>query len=189
LSKSKSKNETPAYTTPQFMGSKDLQAAYDGWYYTILGAGGDPVPWIQGTTQTFIERGIGKPVAWYYTTGAEVNAFAGDGVAGQDRFQDDLAILMFPLDGLGGDLSYFRLANAQRHQWFYDVINNMRPVELEEKEVEEEVDLYVWQDDVMDRAMELMEERYSNVRLTSAQFSKCLDELLDELASEAEVNA
>ena len=41
----------------------NLQEAYNGSYYTILGAGGDLQEWVDGYNQMLAEEGIGKPKA------------------------------------------------------------------------------------------------------------------------------
>lgn len=103
----------------------DLEPAYQGSYYTILGAGGDLDEWVVGVTGLLTEVGIGTPTAWFLTAGAAVNEYAGDNVEPRDQFQPDLPILMFPLDGLDiGKLAMFKIQMGDR--WFDDVIDNMR---------------------------------------------------------------
>lgn len=102
--------------------SQDLQAAYDGSFYTICGAGGDAQEWVEGYEKALEHEGIGKPVEWLQTSGACINLFAGDN---HDPFSDDLNILLFPLEGLEvGKLAMFKLAMQDR--WFDDIIDNMR---------------------------------------------------------------
>lgn len=101
-----------------------LSDAERGSYYTILGAGGDLDEWVVGYERLLVEQGIGRPVTWYSTTGAAVNAFTRP-TDPRDRFADDLTILLFPLDGLNvGALAMFKLAMTDR--WFDDVVANIR---------------------------------------------------------------
>lgn len=104
----------------------DLEAAYAGSYFTILGAGGDLNEWIEGITDVLAEKGIGAPQGWFTTTGKDINEFAEarGNVAYHQHFQDDLTVLMFKLDGLdGGKLAMFKIIAAAR--WFDDVVDNM----------------------------------------------------------------
>jgi hypothetical protein len=104
----------------------DLQAAYDGSWYFIAGAGGDLQEWVTGIEGVLAEQKIGKPTGWFQTTGAEVNVFAGEGVRENDKFLPDLVCLLFPLDGLKvGALAMVKIRMQDR--WFDDVIDNMRP--------------------------------------------------------------
>jgi len=108
-------------TMPTMMNATELQKAYEGSYYAILGAGGDLAQWTEGYEGLLAEEGIGKPAEWFQTTGAAVNQFAG----GSDPFEKDLTILLFPLDGLEtGKLAMFKLRMEDR--WFDDVVQNMR---------------------------------------------------------------
>lgn len=105
----------------------DLGAAKNGSYYTVVGCGGDLQEWVTGIESALADAEIGNPTAWFQTTGAEVNAFAATfhgRIRCADKFQDDLTILMFPLDGLNvGRLAMFRLQMEDR--WFDDIIGNM----------------------------------------------------------------
>lgn len=119
------------------MKAADLTAAREGSYYTIAGAGGNLNQWVEGYEKALAEAGIGKPVGWYQTTGAKVNEFRrttagrGDDVHADDKFQDDLTLLLFPLDGLNvAKLAIFKLEWQDR--WFDDVVDNMRMVEVVE---------------------------------------------------------
>lgn len=105
----------------------DLAKAEAGSWYTIRGAGGDLAEWVTGITELWEKEGVGTPAAFYRTTGATVNAYAGgpDVVAEDDRFKDDLTILLIPLDGLDvGRLAILRLRMGDA--WFDDVVANMR---------------------------------------------------------------
>lgn len=103
----------------------DLVTAEKESWYTIAGAGGDPQEWVDGVEKLLAEEGIGKPVAWYRSTGKDVNAQAGSGVCPNDQFQESLAFLLFPLTGLHvGKLAMFKLQMQDR--WFDDIVDNMR---------------------------------------------------------------
>lgn len=116
------------------MEKADLQKAYDGSYYTIAGCGGDLNEWVEGYEEWLAEAGVGKPVEWLITTGADVNRFrllqsGGTRLFPDDEFEGALTFLMFPLDGLGiGKLALFKMEHGDR--WFDDVISNMRVVEI-----------------------------------------------------------
>ena len=99
----------------------DLQAAYKGSYYTIIGAGGDLQEWVDGYNKLLEEQGIGKPQAWFKATGAQVNKEFG--LTGNEAFKARLHLLFFPLDDLDmGKLAIFKLREGDR--WFDDVIDN-----------------------------------------------------------------
>lgn len=105
------------------LSASELAKADAGSMYTILGAGGDLDDWVNGLTAALVDKGIGTPVAWYSTTGAEVNAYTRPANP-RDAFQDDLTVLMFPLDGLDvGRLAMFKLAMGDR--WFDDIVANI----------------------------------------------------------------
>ena len=105
----------------------DLNIAYDGSYYTILGAGGELAEWTEGYEKSMVKNGIaedGKPIEWFKTTGASINAYAKPKRA-RDYFPDDLVVLMFKLDGLNvGKLAMFKMQMQDR--WFDDVVDNIR---------------------------------------------------------------
>jgi hypothetical protein len=106
---------------------QDLQQARDGSFYTILGVGGDQSEWTAGYEGWMAEAEIGKPVRWYVTSGAAVNAQRCREIGfvrESDCFPDDLTILLFPLDGLEiGRLAIMKLRLGDR--WFDDVLDNM----------------------------------------------------------------
>ena len=109
----------------------DLGFADAGSWYTIVGAGGDLQEWVDGVEKLLAEKGIGKPTAWYQTSGKDVNEYARP-TRNQDAFQEDLTFLMFPLDGLKvGKLAVFKLAMQDR--WFDDITANMRGLADEEE--------------------------------------------------------
>jgi len=102
----------------------DLVTAFEGSYYTILGAGGDLNQWVAGYTDMLQAAGCGTPGHWYTTTGQAINEYAATKGTVTDPFQPDLTALMFPLVGLnGGILAMFKLQNGDR--WFDDIVNNM----------------------------------------------------------------
>lgn len=101
----------------------DLKKAYDGSYYTILGAGGSLDDWINGYEELMEKAGIGKPTEWVKTTGGAINDYARPSKA-RDFFHSDLVVLMFPLDGLHtGKLAMFKMQMEDR--WFDDIADNM----------------------------------------------------------------
>ena len=98
-----------------------IEQAYDGWYYTILGAGGDLDEWMEGLQEIFEEQGIGKVKQWYHTTGKVLNDKWN--LRGGNRFKNDLSILMFDYEGMDvGKLAIFKLRAGDR--WFTDIIDN-----------------------------------------------------------------
>lgn len=102
-----------------------LDEAMTGSWYTIAGCGGDLNAWTAGYEELMAKEGIGKPIAWYWTTGAAINEFAGSVKNPDQRFGPDLTVLLFPLDGLNvGKLAMFKLAMQDR--WFDDIVENMR---------------------------------------------------------------
>ena len=106
----------------------NLKEAYKHSYYTIIGAGGDLQEWVDGYEDWLNEQGIGKPVEWLTCKGKDVNEEFG--IIGDNRFQSDVTLLFFPLDGLNiGKLAIFKLMHGDR--WFDDVIDNS--VEVEEE--------------------------------------------------------
>ena len=106
----------------------NLKEAYKHSYYTIIGAGGDLQEWVDGYEDWLNEQGIGKPVEWLTCKGKDVNEELG--IIGDNRFQSDVTLLFFPLDGLNiGKLAIFKLMHGDR--WFDDVIDNS--VEVEEE--------------------------------------------------------
>lgn len=106
------------------MNATSHQDAYEGSYYTILGAGGDLGEWVADYNKLLAEEGIGTPTSWSKTTGESINNYAATHGEVTDPFKDDLTILTFPLDGLHvGKLALFRLRMEDR--WFDDIIDNM----------------------------------------------------------------
>lgn len=102
----------------------NLRDAEQGSYYTIVGAGGSLDEWVTGYEKILEEAEIGKPVEWFTTTGAAVNSHTSP-TNEHDAFPDDLAFLLFPLDGLDvGKLAMFKLRMQDR--WFDDIVDNIR---------------------------------------------------------------
>jgi len=100
----------------------DLGIAYEGSWYTIIGAGGDLKEWMNGYEELMKKQGIGKPSGWYTFSGSDVNITFRP--IGHHRFKSDLTFLAFPLDGLDiGKLAIFKLQMQDR--WFDDIIDNM----------------------------------------------------------------
>lgn len=111
------------------LSSSQLSQAYEGSYYTIVGAGGDLDEWVEGYHQRLEESGVHRPKAWFKTNGLEVNAFAMSQrrfVRPEDLFRSELVFLMFSLEEIsaGGKLALFKLRMGD--VWFDDMINNMR---------------------------------------------------------------
>ena len=111
--------------------SEDLQDAFDGSYYTIIGTGDPLDEWVTNYEKLLEEKEIGKPVERFTTTGDSVNAFAvktnGGLIQSGDRFQPGLTFMLFPLTGLStGRLAIFKMMMQDR--WFDDIIQNMRVV-------------------------------------------------------------
>lgn len=105
-----------------------LQKAFEESWYFIAGTGGALADWVNGYEDLMEKAGIGKPLKWLQTTGAQVNALAasnGDEIAERDRFQPDLICLLLSWEGLHvGKLAMFKIQMQDR--WFDDVIQNMR---------------------------------------------------------------
>lgn len=99
----------------------NLKSAYNGSYYTITGAGGDLQEWIDGYNGMLKEQGIGQPKEWFTCKGTDINREYS--LTGDNRFQDDLTFLFFPLDGLDGPkLAVFKIRMEDR--WFDDIVDN-----------------------------------------------------------------
>ena len=102
---------------------KELDDAYNGSYYTIVGAGGDLNEWVEGYEEMLNEQGIGTPEFWITFNGRDVNNKYD--LSGDNRFNNSLTFLAFPLDGLNvGKLAMFKLRMGDR--WFDDIIDNSR---------------------------------------------------------------
>lgn len=106
------------------LGTQNIEQAYNGWYYTILGAGGDINEWTDGYQKLCNEEKIGTIPQWYKTTGKVLNDRWN--LKGDNRFNDDLSILMFTYEGMNiGKLAIFKLKMGDR--WFNDIIDNSIP--------------------------------------------------------------
>jgi hypothetical protein len=106
------------------MQTANLAEAYAGSFYTISGAGAPLEDWEAGMNGLLEQNEIGKPSAWFQTTGRDVNKFAAARGTVTNPFQDDLTIIMFPLTGLAGaKLSIFKVMAGDR--WFDDLVDNM----------------------------------------------------------------
>ena len=98
-----------------------LRAAYEGSYYTIEGAGGDPQEWKDGIGSALREQGIGEVTKWISFTGKDMNDEFN--LTGSNRYPDSLHFLAFPLDGLDiSKLAMFKLMMGDR--WFDDIVDN-----------------------------------------------------------------
>lgn len=109
----------------------DLDAAYNGSYYTIIGVSADEFDkWVNLYKDALAEAKIGEPVKWFIATAEAVNGHFGLKPRKSDQYPafpagKDFNLLMFPLDGLNiGKLAMFKIANGDR--WFDDVIDNRR---------------------------------------------------------------
>ena len=107
--------------------NETLRKAYDGSYYTILGAGGDLQEWKDGYALMLKERGIGIISKWIEFTGKDMNDEFH--LTGTNSYPNDLHCLAFPLDGLDtGMLAMFKLQMGDR--WFDDIVDNDRRRQL-----------------------------------------------------------
>lgn len=98
-----------------------FEEMYNGWYYTITGAGGSLEEWVQGYNEMLDEQGIGTPEYWVTFKGADMNQYYG--LTGDNRYIDGLNFLAFPLNGLNTSrLAMFKLKMADR--WFNDICDN-----------------------------------------------------------------
>lgn len=98
-----------------------LDKAYNGSYYTIIGAGGDLQEWKNGYQELLNKEGIGTIKEWITFTGADMNNKYQ--LKGDNAYPNDLTFLAFPLDGLNiGKLAMFKLRMEDR--WFDDIVDN-----------------------------------------------------------------
>ena len=103
------------------LNNENIDQAYDGWFYTILGCGGDPKEWMHEYQKLLDYEKIGQVHQWYKTTGKVLNDKWD--LTGNERFKDDLSILMFDYKGMNiGKLAIFKLKMCDR--WFTDIIDN-----------------------------------------------------------------
>lgn len=123
LSKYNSKNESFEDDKKNILVETNsmLKKAYDGSYYTIVGAGGDINEWKQGYQDLLDKEGIGKIKEWVEFTGDDMNKEFQ--LTGDNAYEPDLHFLAFSLDGLNvGKLAMFKLRMQDR--WFDDIVNN-----------------------------------------------------------------
>lgn len=119
------------------MEKANLAQAYEGSYYTIVGAGGDLAEWQTGVEEELVKRGIGKPAAWFQTTGGAINDYAAEHGEVTDPFPKDLTCILFSLAGLdGAKLATFKLMAGDR--WFDDIVQNMVETADDDDEDDEE---------------------------------------------------
>lgn len=94
---------------------------YSGSAYTIIGAGGSEKEWEDGYQDILDQNDIGKISRWYSFTGKAYNEKYS--LNRNNRYQDNLHFLAFPLDGLDiGKLSMLRLQMGDK--WFDDLVDN-----------------------------------------------------------------
>ena len=115
--------------------NEKLRKAYEGSYYTILGAGGVLQEWKDGYADLLQQRGIGSITEWIEFSGKEMNAEFS--LTGNNRYPNDLHCLAFSLEGLDvGKLAIFRLQMGD--SWFDDIVdNNVRREEEKYERVSE----------------------------------------------------
>ena len=100
------------------------QDAYDGSYYTIVGAGGNLDEWINGYEDLLQKESIGTPKEWFLSTGEDFNNYA-QPVNVDYAFKTDLTMLHFSLAGLDtGKLALFRLRMDDK--WYDDMVDNVK---------------------------------------------------------------
>ena len=100
-----------------------LDKAYNGSYYTIIGAGGDLQEWKDGYQELLNKEGIGTIKEWITFTGSDMNTKYN--LTGDNAYPNDLTFLAFPLDGLEiGKLAIFKIRMQDR--WFDDIVDNNR---------------------------------------------------------------
>ena len=98
-----------------------LDKAYNGSYYTIIGAGGNLDEWKNGYQELLNKEGIGTIKEWITFNGADMNNKYQ--LKGDNAYPADLTFLAFPLDGLNiGKLAMFKLRMEDR--WFDDIVDN-----------------------------------------------------------------
>ena len=105
------------------MKNEILNEAYNGSYYTIIGAGGDIQEWKDGYQKMLNEQGIGTITKWVEFTGKDINEELE--LEGVNKYPNDLHFLAFNLDGLNiGKLAMFKMQMGDR--WFDDIVENLR---------------------------------------------------------------
>ncbi|WP_300924534.1 hypothetical protein [uncultured Clostridium sp.] len=98
-----------------------LDKAYNGSYYTIIGAGGDINEWKEGYQKLLDEHNIGTIKEWITFKGSDMNNKYG--LTGDNAYPNDLTFLAFCLDGLDiNKLAIFKIKMQDR--WFDDIVDN-----------------------------------------------------------------
>ena len=96
----------------------NLDDAKRGNYYTIAYAGGELREWVDGYNAMLEEQEIGKPTAWYYCKGRDLNNYVG-----KRSFRATKTVLLFPLDGLDiSRLAPFKIRMGDH--WLDDMVSN-----------------------------------------------------------------
>lgn len=109
-----------------------LKKAYEGSYYTIIGAGGDLEEWKHGYSELLAESGIGSVKEWISFKGSDMNKEFG--LTGSNMYDPSLTFLAFPSDGLNvGRLAIFKL--QMEDHWFDDIVENNLRREAEKEDV------------------------------------------------------
>ena len=70
-----------------------LKKAYDGSYYTIIGAGGDLEEWKTGYADMLSEKNIGSVKEWIVFKGADMNEEFG--LTGKNKYDAELTFWHF----------------------------------------------------------------------------------------------
>lgn len=106
------------------MSSKEVfKKAYEGSYYTIIGAGGDLQEWKDGYNELLEKEEIGHVDNNDFVTFSGKDMNDEYNLTGDNRYPDDLTFLAFPLDNLNiGKLAIFKL--KMRDRWFDDIVDN-----------------------------------------------------------------
>ncbi len=103
--------------------NKVLRKAYEGSYYTIIGAGGDLQECKDGYNELLEKEEIGHVNDNDFITFSGKDMNDEFNLTGDNRYPDDLTFLAFPLDNLNiSKLAIFKLKMQDR--WFDDVVDN-----------------------------------------------------------------
>lgn len=123
------KGQTVTAVTPDNRG-KIFTEAYNGSYFTVLGAGGPISDWTDGLTGMLAEEGMGEPKEFIVFSGKDMNRHYG--LTGTNAYDGSLTCVMFPLDGIDTvKLAMFKMAIGAR--WFDDIVDNNARREEEKK--------------------------------------------------------
>ena len=102
--------------------------AYNGSYYTIEGAAGEPNEWAENISALLHQQGIGTPKEFISFRGEDMNDHYN--LTGTNAYQDDLSFIGFSIDGLNIErLAIFKLRMGDR--WFNDIVDNNERREME----------------------------------------------------------